>query len=248
MCKAANAGRAGKFLVPLLLSVFICGFGQAVTAQGYDVEIRLNGGRNIVYIGDTNVVEVWIKNDQPLSGLSLGFEFSFDGDYQFDPACGTLGYANPEGDVVGTFTLFHTANVSVDGISPDTVMIAGVHLGIGDEFPAHPTHALCYTMKIYIPPSELPLSGGFCVDNIYWPPSYDWLMASLAGGGVVPDYQGHPNAGSRDPDAPPVCFDINYRHRCGDANGDGLTTVSDAVYLVNFIFRGGPPPASNCCD
>ncbi len=28
----------------------------------------------------------------------------------------------------------------------------------------------------------------------------------------------------------------------GDANGDGRVTISDVVYLVNYLFRGGPPP------
>jgi hypothetical protein len=28
----------------------------------------------------------------------------------------------------------------------------------------------------------------------------------------------------------------------GDANGDGTVNVADAVYLINYIFKGGPPP------
>lgn len=28
----------------------------------------------------------------------------------------------------------------------------------------------------------------------------------------------------------------------GDANGDGKVTVSDAIYSVNYLFKGGPPP------
>jgi hypothetical protein len=30
--------------------------------------------------------------------------------------------------------------------------------------------------------------------------------------------------------------------KCGDANGDGKITVSDVVYLVNYLFKGGPIP------
>ena len=30
--------------------------------------------------------------------------------------------------------------------------------------------------------------------------------------------------------------------QCGDANGDGKVTVSDVVYLINYLFKGGPPP------
>ena len=30
--------------------------------------------------------------------------------------------------------------------------------------------------------------------------------------------------------------------QCGDANGDGKVTVSDVVYLINYLFKGGPAP------
>jgi hypothetical protein len=30
--------------------------------------------------------------------------------------------------------------------------------------------------------------------------------------------------------------------KCGDANHDGLVNVSDAVYIINYVFVGGPPP------
>ncbi|MFW9842199.1 MAG: dockerin type I domain-containing protein [Candidatus Thorarchaeota archaeon] len=29
---------------------------------------------------------------------------------------------------------------------------------------------------------------------------------------------------------------------CGDSNGDGSINVSDAVFLINYVFKGGPPP------
>ena len=31
---------------------------------------------------------------------------------------------------------------------------------------------------------------------------------------------------------------------CGDANADGSINTGDAVYLINYIFRGGPPPVT----
>ncbi len=40
----------------------------------------------------------------------------------------------------------------------------------------------------------------------------------------------------------------------GDANGDGLMTIGDVLYMLNYLFRGGPPPVSfvagdaNCDD
>jgi len=29
---------------------------------------------------------------------------------------------------------------------------------------------------------------------------------------------------------------------CGDADNSNLVTISDAVYLINYIFSGGPAP------
>ena len=34
--------------------------------------------------------------------------------------------------------------------------------------------------------------------------------------------------------------------KCGDADGNGIFTISDAVFLINYIFAGGAPPNPNC--
>ena len=34
---------------------------------------------------------------------------------------------------------------------------------------------------------------------------------------------------------------------CGDANADGHVNVSDAVYIINQVFKGGDPPVEPCC-
>lgn len=49
---------------------------------------------------------------------------------------------------------------------------------------------------------------------------------------------------------------IKYRRSnfCGDADGSGLLNISDAVYLILYIFSGGPAPNplmsgdANCSD
>lgn len=35
-------------------------------------------------------------------------------------------------------------------------------------------------------------------------------------------------------------------HICGDANGDGEINVGDAVFIINYVFRNGPPPDPVC--
>ena len=31
---------------------------------------------------------------------------------------------------------------------------------------------------------------------------------------------------------------------CGDANGDGTVNVGDVVYIVTYLYKGGPPPVA----
>ena len=33
------------------------------------------------------------------------------------------------------------------------------------------------------------------------------------------------------------------KYVCGDANGDAVVDIADAVYLINYMFKGGPAPA-----
>ena len=35
---------------------------------------------------------------------------------------------------------------------------------------------------------------------------------------------------------------------CGDADGIGGIDIDDVVFLINYIFAGGPAPDPNCCE
>jgi hypothetical protein len=39
---------------------------------------------------------------------------------------------------------------------------------------------------------------------------------------------------------------IRYGFKCGDANGDDQVNVGDAVFLISYIFKGGPGPDPLC--
>ncbi len=55
---------------------------------------------------------------------------------------------------------------------------------------------------------------------------------------VVNPYSGG-NAGSGDGFLTKICVPL---YVCGDADGSGIVSISDAVYLINYIFAGGPTP------
>jgi hypothetical protein len=40
---------------------------------------------------------------------------------------------------------------------------------------------------------------------------------------------------------------INLPPICSDCNGDRQITVSDVVYLINYLFKGGPIPVPKVC-
>jgi hypothetical protein len=55
----------------------------------------------------------------------------------------------------------------------------------------------------------------------------------------VIDDAGHVNS-----DTCSYSWDFSYAsYTCGDANSDGLVNVSDAVYIINYVFTGGDPPS-----
>jgi hypothetical protein len=39
-----------------------------------------------------------------------------------------------------------------------------------------------------------------------------------------------------------VCQQLACNWKVGDADGSGIYTISDAVYLISFVFAGGPAP------
>ncbi len=44
----------------------------------------------------------------------------------------------------------------------------------------------------------------------------------------------------------PLSVEVLAPYVCGDANGDGDTNVADAVYIINYVFKGGPGPDPYC--
>ncbi len=64
----------------------------------------------------------------------------------------------------------------------------------------------------------------------------DLTAASYRSPAAVTDYGEH--IGFRVVSA--MCASAGYV--CGDANGDGMVNVGDAIYIINFVFKGGPPP------
>ena len=220
-----------------------------VSLAGNNVCIHLNGGADEVYIGQMNVLEIWVENDNPLSGIQLSFEMSWHptATLSWNMTNGIFPPVMTYGRAYGAFDVFFQVTHDFDNISADHVSIGGY--AMMDLFPAGPSE-LCYTLEFMVSaPAGQP--AGFCIQPCDYntPPQSDWYFSDYTT--YCPNFCGIPVADMDNPVAPQVCFDIAPPIR-GDCDGNGVGgTVADFVYLSDYLFQNGPPPpdpASCDCD
>jgi len=74
--------------------------------------------------------------------------------------------------------------------------------------------------------------------------SMDIAVVSDGTGILVGDYFAELIITSNDPDESEVAIPVHMRAiERGDANADFGISISDVVYLINYLFKSGPPPA-----
>ncbi len=227
----------------------------SANAQSIDVSVRLNGGSvdsNKVFIGKTNRLEILVRNSVAVEGLGMCFRVNSSAPYTWSRPYGNKPNGNSaiiqeHGPAVGLFASINGLNVfdHINSTSPDTFGVGGVGT---PTLVSSATNQLCYSLKFTVSGAATPQTGGFCIDNVWnssIPTGYQWLWIAN-GSGVTPTYQGNANASAANPSAPAVCFDIvNPPAIQGDVNCDGMISISDATYLINYIFAGGPAPCAN---
>ncbi|MFH1698998.1 MAG: PKD domain-containing protein, partial [Candidatus Zixiibacteriota bacterium] len=97
----------------------------------------------------------------------------------------------------------------------------------------------CFCDSIMLPPNHNPPEGeGYFTFSIS--PKEDIIP-----GTVIPntawirfDY----NAWLMAPETGPILRTIDFLYVCGDASGDQQVNLGDAVFIINHVFKGGPPP------
>lgn len=129
------------------------------------------------------------------------------------------GYFDMTGLIVEEFDL--------DGELSDTIRFGGV--GMQGLPKCDLQHQLSLHFRLDpIAPGEV---YSLYIDSLNEPPpSYNYLIFTTWNDPVFPSFEvqsGWPVV---------YCCDV-----AGDANNDGLTGVGDAVYIVNYVFKGGPP-------
>jgi hypothetical protein len=78
-----------------------------------------------------------------------------------------------------------------------------------------------------------------CIDTCFWPP-HNQLAFAVTEENCKYAYTKIPRPGTGDPGSYEVCFNLHFR--CGDATKDGVVDIADAIFLLNYVFKGGDPP------
>jgi hypothetical protein len=227
-------------LLMLLVSSHLCyGYGTG------DVTVILNGGANVVYGGAFNTLEIWIANDARLNGESSGFEFYWPTQVMivWNTFYGSSPPVQEHGDAIGAWILGGLN--SVDDFSsigsPDHIMFGGASM---PPYGLPPNSSrLCYSLTFVCIAPPGTIVNGFCVEPYFYPPAGSWTFTDDQGG-YAPDFCGTPTGSETSP-VGLICFDITDpppMSLAGDLNCDGLVDIDDVVYMVAYIFLGGPPP------
>ena len=70
-----------------------------------------------------------------------------------------------------------------------------------------------------------------------------WGILDTDADGVADGSDNCPNIGNPDQvDSDGDNIGDACEYVCGDANGDAAVNLADAVYVINYVFKGGPPP------
>jgi len=122
----------------------------------------------------------------------------------------------------------------LDGLS--LIWFTLIPSGFEDQRFGEANHVLLATMTF-----KLEDTTTVCVDSCFWPPAIHYNFSRSDAVTYIPR------------DNMPYCVRIRNAIR-GDANGDQVINVTDVVYMMNYLFRHGPPPVSfvsgdaNCDD
>jgi hypothetical protein len=213
-----------------------------------DVYIHLyntHTGPDTAAIGAWNTLEIWIANDDWLYGQNSEMVITFATDFYWNEG---YGFCPPtywpsdmhlvqawHGKAVECWEYF-MCNNGFDNVSPEYTTAGGAS-GTASGLPPGPLE-LCYSMQFYIPSGEDVVEEGVCVV-----PGDNWVFDD--GSAYAPTFCGQYISDPYNPIADPVCFPIGRPeppYVCGDANADGVANITDAVYLISYIFAGGPAP------
>jgi len=218
-----------------------CDDGNLVSGDGCDASCLLEGVAGITLSVGTSTA-----NDTLISGVpgSLIFKVEAPGDIPIRGFTFPMEYTFSNGNIIGPISVgagiaYMTASPKVystvsvvawnrshaaTATNPSATLLGLLNLGPD----IHPWTGSGELWRITFTPLD---TGTITIDSTTLPPYNE--LAVHTHGGVELSYQWSAKTITVIPGMP-----------TGNVNGDGVTSSSDLIYLVNFLFKEGPPPAS----
>ncbi len=217
------------FYATLTLSLWmLCGLFSAAQAGDY---VRI--GTDSIPAGTVGYeLEFFWERTCPvpdkIMSLSNGFAFSTEGEASF-----TFVNIIPFPEHGSWFNLF---GLMFTNYLPDWILVGGAAMP-GGGVPVF-TERDYFTLVLDIGSGE----GQICIDSAFVGVAGVWKWNNMTcGQGGAPDRPLFLAADSSDSQHP-ICITVYKPWICGDADASGAVDIDDVVYLINYIFAGGPAP------
>lgn len=221
--------------------------------------------------GSVNLGDTWYLIEYLFLGGSLPCEGSVTcqqptGGNSVDLECRIFIY-EPNGDSVA-IPVYMTNDISIRGVSlgfthnsPDVEITSVSFAGsiTGDEFirgfNVDPTNNEVSIYWAHAFTSISPQAGGLFatmwvqvpentpgqvvdIDSTFIGPATEFIFVPEDGGVITPAYN---DCGTAE-----IVIVNSQADVCGDSNCDGGVNVGDAVYIINYVFKGGDAPCASC--
>ena len=171
------------------------------------------------HTGDSVAIPVYLTSDTDLKAVSCSFEINSD-----DITVSSI-------DFTGSILPESNRIANIDG---NRIYVVWHYIISPPEILAPKDEGLLFNIWVQIPVGT-PASEVDITKNIFSDsgPLWDFILAVDGGGVIYPDFV---DCGISDL----VVYYPDYI--CGDANSDTMVNVSDAVYIINYVFSGGNAP------
>jgi hypothetical protein len=196
--------------------------------------------RDTIYIGGDYEFRFWIQNDVKWGGMNFTLKFWSDDGIAWRWLAQSEGY----GKITSSATVvpgsrmypprqifdlsgFQIEERDMDGVSPDFLCFGGVAMMAG--LPVGPMEHMVSFHFRPISPWPLDVVGTMCLDTSWISPASTQNIYHDTLGGVH-----FPSCDCNH------CWPVKLL--LGNPNGDSKVDVGDAIFLLNYVFKGGRAP------
>ncbi len=204
-----------------------------------DVGITSYDQHDTIWATWPSTFDIYIENDVPFAGISLGHQFwSPDGAvWRWGDSYGWIWYPHPSRwygmscfDMAGPGVGEH----DIDEVGRDTMYVWGQGMHGCDPGPLELMYS--YNFMMEEPADDAVLN--MCIDSCFIPPSGAFVFLDFTYDLLVPITLWESGG---------ACWPVKmFPYVCGDANFDRMLNVGDIVFMIAYVFAGGPAPNPYC--